>query len=735
LVQNTSDIITILDADGTISYISPALERVMGYKPQEQIGTDAFGSVHPDDRERALGIFAEVLRRPGLHPPMEFRVPHKDGSWRYLEHVVNNLLDDPAVRSVVITSRDVTERKRAEEEVRRVNESLEQRVAERTERLESVLRKLEDRERGLRESEELYRSVVEQAAENIFLVDVETKRIIQANAALQRSLGYSSEEIRQLTLYDIVAHDQQNIERNIRRILKEGHLFIGERHYRRKDGSMIDVEVSVSAISYREREVMCVVAHDITERKKAETRFRALVEQVPAITYVQEPLESRNPKAVTYMSPQYESMLGYPRESEIIDEEHWLRTLHPEDRERVLSEEVRTDESGEPFKIEYRIIAGDGRVVWVRDHAVLMRDREGRPAYWLGVQFDITEQKRTEEALREVRKAERSRIARDLHDSVLQDLSYTTAAMGLISLKAEGTGLEEELQKAIDAIRHAAEGLRGAVNDLRLEEERNRPLPELVESLVQRNRGMARGQEIWLEVDEDFSAISFGDAGMEILRVIQEALTNARRHSGARKMQVKLSKDGDELVAEVTDDGRGFRPSPTPGGVGLGSMRERAVALGGKLEIESEVGEGTRVRLQVPIAQRGCVSGDDLAMQTRIMLVDDHADFRHLMTSLLGQEPDLEVVAQAGSLVEARNQAALVSFDVAVLDLGLPDGNGADLIEELHKANPSVAVLILSASLDSMNLKRATEAGADEILDKLADPTEVVGAIRRLGSR
>src|ERR687898_549223 len=111
LVQNTSDIITILEADGTVRYISPALERMTGHKPEEQIGTKAFASVHPDDRERALGIFAEVLKKRGLHPPVEFRVPHKDGSWRYLEHVVNNLLDDPAVRGVVVNSWDVTERK------------------------------------------------------------------------------------------------------------------------------------------------------------------------------------------------------------------------------------------------------------------------------------------------------------------------------------------------------------------------------------------------------------------------------------------------------------------------------------------------------------------------------------------------------------------------------------------------------------------------------------------------
>jgi diguanylate cyclase (GGDEF)-like protein/PAS domain S-box-containing protein len=117
LVQNSSDIITILGADGTVHYVSPAVQRVTGYKPEEKVGTNAFGSVHPDDTEQALNTFAEVLKVPGLHPPLEFRVPHKDGSWRYLEHVVNNLLDDPAVRGVVINSWDVTERKALEQQL------------------------------------------------------------------------------------------------------------------------------------------------------------------------------------------------------------------------------------------------------------------------------------------------------------------------------------------------------------------------------------------------------------------------------------------------------------------------------------------------------------------------------------------------------------------------------------------------------------------------------------------
>jgi DNA-binding NarL/FixJ family response regulator len=126
------------------------------------------------------------------------------------------------------------------------------------------------------------------------------------------------------------------------------------------------------------------------------------------------------------------------------------------------------------------------------------------------------------------------------------------------------------------------------------------------------------------------------------------------------------------------------------------------------------------------------VPEEDLAMHTRVMLVDDQTDFRRLMEALLRRQADLEVVAQAGSLAEARSHATTVRFDVAVLDLGLPDGTGADLIAELRRANPSVAVLILSANLNPKSLEKAIQAGADEILDKFATPGEVLSAIRRI---
>ena len=118
----------------------------------------------------------------------------------------------------------------------------------------------------------------------------------------------------------------------------------------------------------------------------------------------------------------------------------------------------------------------------------------------------------------------------------------------------------------------------------------------------------------------------------------------------------------------------------------------------------------------------------------RVMLVEDHADFRRLVAAWVDREADLEVVAQAGSLEEARGRIAQAGCDVAVLDMGLPDGVGSDLIAVLRETCPGSAVLILSASLDAASLARVEEAGADEVMDKFDDPAEVVRTIRRLGA-
>lgn len=444
LVRNASDLIIVLDAEGRIVYESPAVERVLGYMPEERVGSRAFDHLHPEDVERVRSKFLRLLRAPRERLSVEYRVRDREGRWRYFEAIGTNLLADPAVRGVVVNSREITERKRAEA--------------------------------ALRESEERYRAVVEQAAEGILLVDMDSRRILEANAAYHDMLGYAPGELLKLTLYDVVPYSREDMDCYVRRVQERGSYVSGERRHRRRDGTLVDVEVRANIISYGGREAICILVRDITASKRAK------------------------------------------------------------------------------------------------------------------------------EALEEIREAERNRIARDLHDGVLQDLAYAVQTLEFAKLNAGDASLQKELQEALDTVRRGVRGLREAVYDLRLGEEEDQPLLRLAESLVDLHRRMApAGRGIELKVEEGFPQRPLGARGMEMLRILQEALTNARRHSEARRVVVRLGTTGEEIRLEVADDGHGFDPNVAGSGVGLKSMRERAAALGGALEVSSAPGEGTVVRVRVPI--------------------------------------------------------------------------------------------------------------------------------------
>ena len=260
LIRNASDIITLYETDGTVRYVSPALQRVLGYAPEERIGALSFELIHPEDVARAREAFADILRRPNQPILVEVRVRHRDGSWRYLQAVGTNLLSDPSVGAIVLNGRDVTERKEAEE--------------------------------ALREAEE---------------------------------------------------------------------------------------------------------------------RYRTLVEQIPAVSYID---RADGSGESLYTSPQVEGMLGYTPQ-EWLAGRLWKHRLHPEDRERILAADERFESENGQFDEEYRLLAKDGSTVWVREQAVLVDDAAGRPLYWQGVLFDMTDRKQAEEAVREseVRLAETQRLA------------------------------------------------------------------------------------------------------------------------------------------------------------------------------------------------------------------------------------------------------------------------------------------------------------------------------------
>jgi signal transduction histidine kinase len=156
-----------------------------------------------------------------------------------------------------------------------------------------------------------------------------------------------------------------------------------------------------------------------------------------------------------------------------------------------------------------------------------------------------------------------------------------------------------DLGEELEALKRASSGLRGAIYDLR--HEREGSFVESVESLVEVNRRLMPERVIALTIGDSLKKEVPPEIGVELLRVLREILTNARRHSWASNVDVRLRAEGDTLVAEVTDDGRGFDPTVAQGGVGLVGMRERVEQLGGEIEISSRPGEGTDVTVRVPM--------------------------------------------------------------------------------------------------------------------------------------
>ena len=344
-----------------------------------------------------------------------------------------------------------------------------------------------------------------------------------------------------------------------------------------------------------------------TEFPSVTDTYRILVEQIPAVVFI---AFFDKGFGEAYVSPQIEATLGFTQEEWLNNPVRWFEQIHPEDKDRWSMEAAQMFLTGEPLHSVYRVLARDGRVVWFHCEVKMVRHADGRPWFIHGIGFDITRRQNDEEALREyaermkvlsrrlidVQEAERRIIALELHDQIGQILTG-------LKLKLEMTARlpADEMRSNLDEAQTLVNDLLTRTRELSLD---LRPATldhlGLHAALLRHLRHFTSQTNV--RVDFRHTGLDgkrfFPELETAAFRIVQEALTNIARHSGASEAMVRIWVSLDTLIVEVEDKGNGFDAQSalaTGQSSGLPGMRERASLLGGNFSIESHIGIGTRL--------------------------------------------------------------------------------------------------------------------------------------------
>jgi PAS domain S-box-containing protein len=371
-----------------LRYVSPQLTEIFGYAREDWATTESWlTTVHPEDRERVRAIDESVAETNGFE--MEYRILHLDGTVRWVRDQAHVLGRDALGRANQIQGLvvDVTDARRI------------------------------DRER--REARVRYRSLVEAIPAITYLEHAspeapEESRFAFVSPQIERILGFNPDEAtRDPRFFERTLHPDDLPRIREANVLAEstGEPFDEEFRQVTKDGRirwMHDRAVLVRDDDGAPR-FWHGVTIDITDRKEAErnlrlveARYRTLVEQIPAVTFIETPGAPPDETWFTYLSPQAEEVFGFTCEELRANPSRLGELVHPEDRERVYAANAHAEETGESFNEEFRIIRRDGRIIWLDSRAVLVRDDEGRPRFWQGVAIDVTAHRELESRYRDL---------------------------------------------------------------------------------------------------------------------------------------------------------------------------------------------------------------------------------------------------------------------------------------------------------------------------------------------
>lgn len=636
LIENASDFIMILDADGAIRYQSPSIERALGYKAGELAGRRFFDMVHPDDVANAARILTEAMQIPDSTASLEVRVPHAGGSWRTWEVAIKNLLEHPAVAGLVINSRDITERQQGEEA------------------LETQRRRLQ--------------ALFDHTLDAILLIN-DQAQYIDANPAACALIGCSRQELAGLTLWDITPEEDRELARELwQRFICSVEL-TGEYTILRRDGTTVETEFR--AISNILPGLHLSVLRDITGRKQAEAEIQRHTARMEALAEISRALAEAGFDSQTVfetITRQTARTIGDACVLTLLsDDGLWFNPVafhHPEPQAKALMSSILVSA---PHRADHEPIAQLWRTGQPLFIPVVPQDQirqRFQPEYWpyieqvgihsllivplrlkgrligtLGVTRDapgnpytiddqafllnladraaltITNARLFEQVhsaherlqtlsrrLLQVQEAERRQIARELHDEIGQvltglklilDMNPRLPAEIARSRLAEAQALVNDLMDRVDEL---SLDLRPPMLDhLGL-------LPTLLwhfERYTRQTGVHVMFKHIGLE-GQRFTP----EVETAAYRIVQEALTNVARYAQVSQAKVQLWANHDTLDIQVKDQGRGFDAEAmlaAGAANGLSGMRERAALLGGQFAIESTPEAGTCLTVELPL--------------------------------------------------------------------------------------------------------------------------------------
>jgi two-component system cell cycle sensor histidine kinase/response regulator CckA len=423
LVQNSADAVAMLNEDGSIRFASESSARLLGYTRNERVGRSAFEMMHPDDIEPARAGLSECLRHPGIPFPAEYRLRHKDGSWRHIEAIAVNRLDDPTVAAIVVNYRDVTDRRAAQD--------------------------------ALRASEERLRHIVEHAQDLIYYCDA-NGRFTYVNPTAARVMKYDEHELLGRHFLTLIREDYRASAGDFyaRQLVAQTPTTYFEFPSVTKTGETIWIGQHVQLVHDAGGIAgVYAIARDISRQKRAEdklrkseARYRSLI-QGAAYGIYRTTVEGE----ILDANPALASMLGYS-----LEELHALNmtALYKSAAERGALIEQYRRENNQTLTTNVTWQRKDGTPIIVRLTARVADFDDGLSCFE-GVAEDITEKHALEEQLRQALKMEAvGRLARGVAHDFNNVLAAIIGCSDLLTarLKADDPSKEdaEEIRKAAE---------------------------------------------------------------------------------------------------------------------------------------------------------------------------------------------------------------------------------------------------------------------------------------------